>query len=241
MSLIAFLVLAMGCGAYAATWQFSYGYYTGESLATSLWPPAQWHQEKRIHVLEPSVWLVGPKGTEVQIGLPWRGEVLRQTGWVQTESGLLPLVSNDTSGSVGPLRIGIWWGADRRVALQTKIQPHHPPELGLTFLASSIWDPLLFTFRGDMPLQGRELWSAALGVDFAVNRLAAFSGELQWTSGSNLAIKPGIFLSPGGPWDYRLQLELPLNSPDKGVFLHFTLFWHSPKAKEGRNIIASVE
>ena len=38
LSLIAALVLTLGCGALAATWQVSYGYYTGQSIATGLWP-----------------------------------------------------------------------------------------------------------------------------------------------------------------------------------------------------------
>lgn len=241
LSLIAALVLSLGCGAFASTWQFSYGYYTRESFDTSLWPPAQWHQKKRLHVFEAAVWLLGPKGTEVQIGLPWSGQVQRRTGWMQTENGLLPMTNTEANSSIGPLRIGIWSGTDRRLALQTRIRPHHPPELGLTFLANSIWDPLLFTLRGDLPLQRGGLWSGTLGVDFAVNRLAAFSGELQWTSGSSLSLKPGIYLSPGGPWDYRLQLELPLNSPDKGVFVHLALFWKSPKAEERRSSSIPVE
>jgi hypothetical protein len=241
LSLIAALVLTLGCGALAATWQVSYGYYTGQSIATGLWPPTQWHEEKRLHILDASVWLSGPKGTEVQIGLPWTGQIERRAGWMQTESGLLPLASSEVSRSIGPLRVGIWWGEDRRVALQTKVQPPHPPEWGLTFLVSSIWDPLLFTVRGDLPLQSGGLWSGSLGVDFAVNRVTALSGELQWTSGNSFSLRPGIFLSPGGLWDYRLQLELPLNSPDKGVFLHLTLFWKPPKREEGRITNIPVE
>ena len=67
LSLIAALVLTLGCGALAATWQVSYGYYTGQSIATGLWPPNV--RGKRLHILDAGLAL-GAEGTEVQIGLP---------------------------------------------------------------------------------------------------------------------------------------------------------------------------